>query len=122
MGFCDKAIADLLSHLIAHGYEHLPLNSSNNFSIQIACIFVVASAPYSASVVESAVHSCFFVAYAIIPLLCRKACPVVLYLSSKHPAQSPSEKATNPAFSPFLYSSPRSIVPLTYLKILLAAL
>ncbi|XP_057990282.1 uncharacterized protein LOC131172776 [Hevea brasiliensis] len=67
-----------------HGSEHLPLNSSNNFYIEIACIVVVASATYSASVVESVVHSCFFVAHAIAPLLCRKAYPVVLRLSSKH--------------------------------------
>jgi len=77
---------------------------------------------YSASVVERATHARFLLFHdiSLAPNKCHV--PLALFRSSLHPTKSESEYPLILSVASFGYHNPTFVVPLTYLRILFAAL
>jgi hypothetical protein len=76
-------------------------------------------AMYSSYVVDKEIEDCFLFNQDTKQFPKKNAHPLVLFLSSTLPAQSASVYVVRVKYSPFGYHSPKSIVSLRYLRIIL---
>eukprot|EP00252_Welwitschia_mirabilis_P021873 TRINITY_DN5731_c0_g1_i3.p1 TRINITY_DN5731_c0_g1~~TRINITY_DN5731_c0_g1_i3.p1 ORF type:complete len:156 (-),score=25.75 TRINITY_DN5731_c0_g1_i3:353-820(-) len=87
-GFFEIAMAEALSHSRCIGFSIGIVKSSNNLSSHTNCWLAKWTAMYSASAVERATQDCFLLAHEKRLPPRSIAYPVVLFQSSRLPAQS----------------------------------
>src|ERR1044072_3973568 len=120
-GFLEMLIALILSQnkVIT---SCLTSYSSSICFIHINCVLLLPAAMYSASAVERDTQFCFLLNQEIRLLPIKKHPPDVLFLSSEHPAQSASQYPINVDDVLCVFKIPYSLVPFTYLIILLTCM
>ena len=117
-GFLVKLIAPVLSQKIDTLSNFNP-KSQRVYFIQRIWAQQLATAIYSAFVVDKATEFCFLLNKKTNELPRNWQVPLVLLRSSKLPAKSTSEYPTNLNSTFIGYHNPRLIVPSKYLNILL---
>jgi hypothetical protein len=118
---CRQYVAPKLSHHKAATVNFTRFNSVSKVCIHIISTVAFVIALYSASVLDLETVDCFLALHKIRFDPRKIAKPPIYLLSSRHPAQSASEKPLTSIEGDLIIRKPTLMVPLIYLKILLTS-